>query len=149
MLQVPIDKILPVTEARANISKLVDDVEKGDIYVLTRGGKPVVVVASVEYIKSLTEGKTNINPTVEVAQKTETPVNNIVEEQNSLPKEIENKPAEPVVYKEKETEPAVAEEQETTPQVYQPVNNQSLETPKDLYEEEQPVAINVGKMSNY
>ena len=32
MLQVPIDKILPVTDARTNISKLVDDVEK-NIYI--------------------------------------------------------------------------------------------------------------------
>ena len=54
-LQIPIDKILTVTEARANISKLVDDVEHGDLYVLTRKGRPAAVISSVEYIMKLTQ----------------------------------------------------------------------------------------------
>lgn len=44
MFEVDINKIIPVTEARANISALVNEVEKGHTYVLTRGGKPVVAL---------------------------------------------------------------------------------------------------------
>lgn len=50
MLKVEVDKILPVTDARANIARLVDDVCKGNIYVLTRGGKPAVMVAPIDYL---------------------------------------------------------------------------------------------------
>ena len=50
MFKIPIDKIMPVTEARANISALVDDIEKGSIYVLTRGGKPVVVMIPAKHL---------------------------------------------------------------------------------------------------
>lgn len=50
MLNVSIDKILPVTEARANIARLVDEVEKGDVYVITRGGKPAAVMVPVSRV---------------------------------------------------------------------------------------------------
>lgn len=106
MLKVPIDKILPVTEARANISKLVDDVEKGDIFVLTRGGKPAVVVASVEYIKKLSEE--DKQSTVEESPVKETPSEQLPAEESSsenLPQEKADQPEEPVVYEEKPAEP--------------------------------------------
>lgn len=51
MFKVPIDKIIPVTNARARIASLVSDVQKTNcLYVLTRGGKPAAVLASVDYL---------------------------------------------------------------------------------------------------
>lgn len=49
MFKVPIDKIIPVTSARAKISSLVKKInDTGGMYVLTRGGKPAAILASVE-----------------------------------------------------------------------------------------------------
>ncbi|MCL5795136.1 MAG: type II toxin-antitoxin system prevent-host-death family antitoxin [Patescibacteria group bacterium] len=53
MLKVEVDKILPVTEARAKIALVVDEVAKGNIYVLTRGGKPIVAVAPIKYFNNI------------------------------------------------------------------------------------------------
>lgn len=51
MFNVPIDKIIPVTHARAQISFLVRDVQQTkSLYVLTRGGKPAAILASIEYV---------------------------------------------------------------------------------------------------
>lgn len=53
MFKVPIDKIVPVTSARAKIASLVNDVQKSkSLYVLTRGGKPAAILASVEYLNN-------------------------------------------------------------------------------------------------
>ena len=41
VLEVDIDKLLPVTEARDNFNKIIDEVEGSDLmYVLTKNGKP-------------------------------------------------------------------------------------------------------------
>lgn len=175
MLQVPIDKILPVTEARANISKLVDDVVRGDIYVLTRGGRPAVVVSSVEYIKKLTDGNISLNNDTTTSQPisastvSDTPVANSNDE--NLPMEKPETSVEPAVYDEKPTEPVVYNEP-ITDVVQSPENtaenntdNQTLETPAlepentyqtepvasdnspavDEYEKEEAVPVNVGR----
>lgn len=53
MFKVPIDKIIPVTSARAKIASLVNDVqEKKSLYVLTRSGRPAAILASVEFFDS-------------------------------------------------------------------------------------------------
>lgn len=55
MLEVEIDKILPVTEARDNFNKLVDEVESSDsLYVLTKNGKPCAVLVGVHHLEKLT-----------------------------------------------------------------------------------------------
>jgi prevent-host-death family protein len=55
MLEVKIDKILPVTEARDNFNKLVDEVESSDeMYVLTKNGKPCGVLVGVHHLEKLT-----------------------------------------------------------------------------------------------
>ena len=55
MLDVDIDKILPLTEARDNFNKIVDDVEGTDqMYVLTKNGKPAAVVVGVNHLEKLT-----------------------------------------------------------------------------------------------
>ena len=56
MFKVPIDKIIPVTNARANISTLVKNVqETKSLYVLTRGGLPAAVLASVDMFTDMNE----------------------------------------------------------------------------------------------
>ncbi len=51
MFKVPIDKIIPVTSARAKIASLVNDVQKDkSLYVLTRSGKPAAILASIDFI---------------------------------------------------------------------------------------------------
>lgn len=68
MFKVPIDKIIPVTDARAKIASLVNAVQKDhSMYVLTRGGKPAAVLASIEYITD----KSKAIPQESEPQKTE------------------------------------------------------------------------------
>lgn len=75
MLEVDIDKILPVTEARDNFNKIIDDVGGTDkMYVLTKNGKPSAVVVGVNHLEKLT-GKSADELTSIVEKKAdETPV---------------------------------------------------------------------------
>lgn len=75
MLEVDIDKILPLTEARDNFNKIIDDVEGTDhMYVLTKNGKPSAVIVGVNHLEKLT-GKTADELTSIVEKKAdETPV---------------------------------------------------------------------------
>lgn len=61
MLKVNIDKIVPVTDARAKIASVIDDVMRGNIYVLTRGGKPVAVVAPIQTAEKVISNKVIID----------------------------------------------------------------------------------------
>lgn len=55
MLQVDIEKIIPVTEARDMFNKIVDEVEGTDeMYVLTKNGKPSAVIVGVNHLEKLT-----------------------------------------------------------------------------------------------
>jgi prevent-host-death family protein len=70
MLEVDISKILPVTEARDSLNKIIDDVSIGDeLYVLTVNGKPSAVIVGVHHLEKLT-GK----PTDELMAATTPPV---------------------------------------------------------------------------
>lgn len=52
MLQVPIDKIVPLTAARDTLSKIIADVEAGTpMYIFTKNGKPSVAVVSIDYLQ--------------------------------------------------------------------------------------------------
>ncbi len=54
-MQVDIEKILPVTEARDNFNKIIDEVEGSDhLYVLTKNGKPSAVIVGVNHLEKLT-----------------------------------------------------------------------------------------------
>ena len=116
MLKIPIDKILPVTEARANISKLVDNVEKGDVYVLTRGGKPSVVVASVEDIKKMTESGTDGK--LENA-KNDGVKKDVQKEKTELPQVLEKTSDEVEKYQEKEEDVVEKKEENKLPENYE------------------------------
>lgn len=67
MLEVDVKRILSVTEARANIATLVDEVMKGNLYVLTRGGRPAVVVAPIERVEKILAKKQDTPATTPAA----------------------------------------------------------------------------------
>lgn len=55
MLEVDIEKIVPVTDARDALNKIVDEVSGSDaLYVLTVNGKPSAVVVGVNHLEKLT-----------------------------------------------------------------------------------------------
>jgi prevent-host-death family protein len=142
VLKVPIDKIMPVTEIRANISKVVNDVENGDIYVLTRGGKPTAVIAPVDYIKKCDElDKTSIPTKKKVAEDIDVQKNTqqIETPQGSdLPQIKEESVTEPAIFENKPTEIVPENEQNELPATYQ-----SEEQDTDKADVEQPVPIKV------
>jgi len=53
MLQVPLKNIISLSEARHNFSKLIDKAMKNESFLITRGGKPVVVITGIEMIEQL------------------------------------------------------------------------------------------------
>ena len=67
VFKVPIDKIVPVTNARAKIASLVSEVQRTkSLYVLTRGGKPAAILASIDFISEKTADAPQIVPKEEV-----------------------------------------------------------------------------------
>lgn len=55
MLDVNIEKILPVTEVRDSLNKIVDEVEATDeLYVITKNGKPAAIVVGIHHLEKLT-----------------------------------------------------------------------------------------------
>lgn len=58
MINVPIDKIVPLTTARDTLSKIVAEVETNTpMYVLTKGGKPSVAVVNIDYLEKALNGQ--------------------------------------------------------------------------------------------
>jgi prevent-host-death family protein len=53
MLKVSIDHIIPLTEARARLSELVEKTTGDQFWVLTKRGKPRVAVVDVDYLDQL------------------------------------------------------------------------------------------------
>jgi prevent-host-death family protein len=72
MLEVQIDRIISVTDARNNFNKIVEDVERGDMYVLTKGGTPTVAIVSVSELEKLAQGNPEVkeNPQETRVQET-------------------------------------------------------------------------------
>ena len=77
MLQVPVDKIIPLTEMRDKFSKIVADLEAGTpLYILTKNGKPSVAVLSVGQLQKLIKEEVKAAPsphTVERKIEVQTP----------------------------------------------------------------------------
>jgi len=78
MLDVNIEKILPVTEVRDSLNKIIDEVEATDeLYVITKNGKPAAIIVGVHHLEKLTgishkelmpdEGKTEEAPAIPAA----------------------------------------------------------------------------------
>ncbi len=67
-MQVDIEKIIPVTEARDKFNKVVDEVENSDhIYVFTKNGKPASVMVGVNHLEKLT-GETHTDIEAKIAE---------------------------------------------------------------------------------
>ena len=53
MLKISIDHVIPLTEARARLSELIEKTSGDQFWVLTKGGKPRVAVVDVNYLDQL------------------------------------------------------------------------------------------------
>lgn len=55
MLDVDIEKILPITEVRDSLNKIIDAViDSEDLYVVTKNGKPSAIIVGVHHLEKLT-----------------------------------------------------------------------------------------------
>lgn len=55
MLDVNIEKILPITAVRDALNKIIDEVEGSDqLYVVTKNGKPAAILVGVHHLEKLT-----------------------------------------------------------------------------------------------
>jgi len=52
-LKVSLDRIIPLTEARARLSEIVEQTRDEQFWVLTRRGRPRVAIVDVEYLDRL------------------------------------------------------------------------------------------------
>ena len=52
-LQVALNRVVPLTQARARISEIVEQTTNDQFWVLTRHGRPRVAVVDVEYLDQL------------------------------------------------------------------------------------------------
>jgi prevent-host-death family protein len=52
-LKVALDRVIPLTEARARLSEIVEQTSGDQFWVLTRRGRPRVAVVDVEYLDRL------------------------------------------------------------------------------------------------
>lgn len=58
MLEVNVEKILPVTTARDSLNEIINDVENSEeLYVITKNGKPSAIVVGVHHLEKLTGTK--------------------------------------------------------------------------------------------
>ncbi len=55
MLDVDVEKILPITEVRDSLNKIIDAVtDSEDLYVITKNGKPAAIIVGVHHLEKLT-----------------------------------------------------------------------------------------------
>lgn len=55
MLDVEIEKIIPITEVRDSLNKIIDSVTNSeDLYVVTKNGKPAAIIVGVHHLEKLT-----------------------------------------------------------------------------------------------
>lgn len=55
MLEVKIEKIVPITDARDSFNRIIDEVDATDeMYVITKNGKPAAIVVGVHHLEKLT-----------------------------------------------------------------------------------------------
>ena len=144
MIEVPIDKIIPLDDALGDISKIIDTThnEKG-ICVLTKNGKPYAAIIDIDYLEHLPEmdnpGKTK--KIHEIGQEEETKPR---EAKPKEPQPVEStppqeKPPAPTIEMPEETPPAPNTEPTKTPPpaTEEPPaqNNQPKKKPQDIYTE--------------
>lgn len=55
MLEVDIEKIIPVTDARDSLNQIIETVDGSDaLYVITKNGKPSAIIVGVHHLEKLT-----------------------------------------------------------------------------------------------
>ena len=60
MLEVDIEKIIPVTDARDSLNQIIETVEGSDsMYVITKNGKPSAIIVGVHHLEKLTGMKSD------------------------------------------------------------------------------------------
>ncbi|MFA6963171.1 MAG: type II toxin-antitoxin system Phd/YefM family antitoxin [Patescibacteria group bacterium] len=58
MLEVDIEKIIPITDARDRFNQIIEEVEASDdMYVVTKNGKPSAIIVGVHHLEKLTGNK--------------------------------------------------------------------------------------------
>jgi len=58
MLEVDIEKIIPITEARDSFNQIIEGVEASDdLFVVTKNGKPSAIIVGVHHLEKLTGAK--------------------------------------------------------------------------------------------
>lgn len=50
MIQISLKNIFSLSDARSKFSQIIKDAEKGEAFLITKGGKPVVAIASTEML---------------------------------------------------------------------------------------------------
>lgn len=93
MIEVPIDKIVPLDEALGDINKLIESARnEKTLYVLTKDGKPYAAIIDIDYLEHLPEleGAGETKPIHEIG-KEETPEK--APEETATPEETEAPPA--------------------------------------------------------
>jgi len=53
MFKVSVDRIMPLSEARARLSEIIEQTAGEDMWVVTKNGKPRVAVVDVQYLDEL------------------------------------------------------------------------------------------------
>jgi prevent-host-death family protein len=60
MLEVDIEKIIPVTDARDSLNQIIETVDGTDaLYVITKNGKPSAIIVGVHHLEKLTGMKSD------------------------------------------------------------------------------------------
>lgn len=57
MIKIPLKNVIPLSEARSNFSKLIEEASANNAFLITKGGKPAVVIAGADMIEKLTGNK--------------------------------------------------------------------------------------------
>jgi len=56
VLKVALDRVVPLTQARARLSELVEQTSEDNFWVLTQHGRPRVALVDVKYLDRLIQG---------------------------------------------------------------------------------------------
>ncbi|OQA03689.1 MAG: hypothetical protein BWY68_00672 [bacterium ADurb.Bin400] len=115
MLEVNIEKIMPVADAQPVLSNLVDEVNSSDeLYVLTSNNKPSAVIVGVHHLEKLTGMSHEALTTVAV-----TPTDQPTQIENNQPDTAISQPVEPTY----QNTPTITAEEAGQPQNTIPVSS--------------------------
>ena len=112
-MKIPLKNIISLSKARSNFSKLIENALDEDIYLITRSGKPAVVIASVDKVNKLgKEGGINVEAelkTEKLEAKKAIPQEEFVERPQPKTPKLEQEVPEEIIPEPKDT-PKTADE---------------------------------------